>query len=108
MAIVTERFLALGPNSEVKLFMTYDNRNTTNDSRWRIQSISLQNDSLDRSGCGYVEDPANVGVRYPDADPNTAGWQPVFVPPGQTQSWDVPAQFQNDSPYNYNWGGGMT
>lgn len=104
MAIITEAFNRIGANNEVVMYMIYDDKNTTNTTRWRIQQIRVVNGSATTSYACYVEDPANPGVRYPDADPNAEGWQPVWVPPGQTMTWDVPVQFQNNSPYEYNWG----
>lgn len=94
MAVITEQF-ATFENGAVVMYMIYDNRNTTDDTRWRLQQIQAQNGGTIRYEV-WVEDPA-TGVRFP-----AAGLESV-VDVGTTRTWDVPAQYRNASPYEYNW-----
>lgn len=104
MAIIVEQFAAFGGDI-CFVYIIYDDRNTTNTTRWRVQAIRVTNNHPDTAFYAYVEDPA-TGLRFPDNDPNLEGWQPVPVAAGTSQDFTVPAQFQNASPYDYSWGAG--
>lgn len=97
MAIVQEEFTRFyGPDGQprVWLYVVYDNRNSSQESRWRVQSMRGINQDPVNSYYIYVEDPA-TGQQYRQ----TLG-------PSSDTIWPVPAQYQNDSPWSYNWGGG--
>lgn len=91
----------------ITFFQVYDDVGRPNQpDRWRVKAIKIVN-TTPASYCAYVHDPASG----PDAGYYPAPcWDTVnraVVPSGQTQQWDVPLQYQNRNPDDFDWGGSI-
>lgn len=92
MAIVEHQFMDFF-SGQVRMYRTYDNKNTTNLTRWRTQSMRCVNGS-DKRVYVYCEEPSTGDRFRVELDPRT--------------SFDlsVPIKYQAYAPDDLSWGAG--
>lgn len=94
-AVAIQQEAVFGPNQigsgSLTFYAVYDDRNSTDPTRWRTKQIHVSNTTDYAFEC-FVQDPVTLEMFS------------AFSQPHADQSWDVPVQYQNRSPEEFSWG----